>query len=44
MDGYHSFCVWLDKPSSTWRSSKYVNVEPGVLEKIINHLNVHQLA
>jgi hypothetical protein len=44
MDGYHSFCVWLDKPSSTWRSSKYVNVEPGVLEKIIDHLNVHQLA
>ena len=44
MDGYHSFCVWLDKPTSTWRSSKYINVEPGVLEKIIDHLNVHQLA
>lgn len=44
MDGYHSFCVWLDQPSSTWRSSKYISVEPGVLEKIINHLNVHKLA
>ncbi|WP_442591605.1 hypothetical protein ACSBL2_10295 [Pedobacter sp. AW31-3R] len=40
MDGYHSFCVWLDQPSSTWKSSKYVNVEPGVLEKIISYLNM----
>ncbi len=40
MDGYHSFCVWLDESSSTWKSSKYVNVEPGVLEKIINYLNM----
>lgn len=40
MDGYHSFCVWLDESSSTWKSSKYVNVEPGVLEKIINYLNI----
>lgn len=45
MDGYHSFCVWLDQPTSTWRSSKYVNVEPGVLEKIIGQLNsVHRTA
>jgi hypothetical protein len=44
MDGYHSFCVWLDKPSSTWRSSKYVNVEPSVLEKIISELTVQTTA
>jgi hypothetical protein len=44
MDGYHSFCVWLDKPSSTWRSSKYVNVETSVLEKIISELTVQTTA
>lgn len=44
VDGYHSFCIWLDQPSSTWRSSKYTNVEPGVLEKIISHLNRAHLA
>jgi len=44
VEGYHSFCVWLDKPSSTWRSSKYVNVEPGVLEKIISQLDVYKTA
>ena len=41
MDGYHSFCVWLDQPTSTWKSSKYTNIEPGVLEKIIGYLNVN---
>ena len=41
MDGYHSFCVWLDQPTSTWKSSKYTNIEPGVLEKIISYLNVN---
>ena len=44
VDGYHSFCVWLDKPSSTWRSSKYVNVEPCILEKIISQLNTYKTA
>jgi len=43
LDGYHSFCVWIDN-SSTWKSSKYTNVEPGVLDRIINHLSVHKLA
>ena len=44
MDGYHSFCIWMDQPSATWRSSKYINVEPGILEKIISQLDVHKLA
>ena len=43
LDGYHSFCVWIDN-SSTWKSSKYTNVEPGVLDRIISHLSVQKLA
>jgi len=37
VDGYHSFCVWLDS-TSTWRSSKYTSVEPTVLEQIISRI------
>lgn len=44
VEGYHSFCIWLDQPSSTWRSSRYTSVEPGILEKIINYLNSHKSA
>ena len=44
MEGYNSFCIWLDKPTSTWKFSKYINVEPGIVEKVINHLKVHQVA
>lgn len=43
LDGYHSFCVWLDS-SSTWRSSKYTSVEPGILEQIINRLSLSKSA
>ncbi|WP_432709464.1 hypothetical protein [Pedobacter sp.] len=39
MDGCHSFCIWLDG-NSTWKTSKYTNVEPGVLERILNSLNM----
>lgn len=38
LDGYHSFCVWLDA-SSTWRHSKNTSLAPGILEQIINRLN-----
>ena len=39
VDGYHSFCVWVDN-TSTWRTSKNAAVEPSVLEKIIGYLRV----
>ena len=42
VDGYHSFCVWIDA-SATWRSSKNTSVEPTVLQKIINELTVNKL-
>ncbi|WP_316789284.1 hypothetical protein [Pedobacter frigoris] len=38
LDGYHSFCVWLDS-SSTWRFSRHTSVEPGILEQIISKLS-----
>lgn len=41
IDGYHSFCVWLDASTSTWCSSKYTNIEPIVLDQIIEHLSVN---
>ncbi len=39
VDGYHSFCVWIDG-TSTWRSSRNVAVEPTILQKIISELTV----
>jgi hypothetical protein len=41
MEGYHSFCVWMDS-NSTWKTSKYTNVEPGVLENILDRLSSNQ--
>ncbi len=38
MEGYHSFCIWIDA-NSTWKTSKYTNVEPGILEKIFHRLS-----
>jgi len=38
LDGYHSFCVWLDA-NSTWHSSRYTGVEPRILDQIINKLS-----
>jgi hypothetical protein len=38
VDGYHSFCVWVDS-SSTWRSSKNAAIEPTVLQRIISELS-----
>ncbi len=38
MEGYHSFCVWMDS-NSTWKTSKYTNIEPSVLENILNRLS-----
>jgi hypothetical protein len=38
VDGYHSFCVWMDS-SSTWRTSKNAAVEPSVLQRILSELS-----
>jgi hypothetical protein len=38
LDGYHSFCVWLDS-SATWRFSRHTSVEPTILEQIVSRLS-----
>ncbi|WP_133574210.1 hypothetical protein [Pedobacter metabolipauper] len=38
VDGYHSFCVWLDA-SATWRTSRHTSVEPTILAQILNKLS-----
>ncbi|TCD01609.1 hypothetical protein [Pedobacter psychroterrae] len=39
LDGYHSFCVWLDG-SSTWHFSKNASIEPSILDQIISKLTL----
>jgi hypothetical protein len=39
VDGYHSFCVWIDS-SATWRTSKNAAVEPTILQRIISELSI----
>jgi len=41
VDGYHSFCVWIDN-SSTWRTSKNITLEPTVLQRIIAELSINK--
>ncbi|MES2829260.1 MAG: hypothetical protein V4687_13950 [Bacteroidota bacterium] len=38
VDGYHSFCVWIDA-TANWQSSRNASVEPSVLQRIINELS-----
>lgn len=35
LDGYHSFCVWLDDKSTKWHASKNAIIEAEALEEII---------
>jgi len=42
VDGYRSFCVWLDS-SSTWRFSKHTSLEPSALEQIISRITSTEL-
>jgi hypothetical protein len=39
IDGYHSFCIWLDASTSTWCFSKYTNIDRGILDQIIQNLS-----
>jgi len=42
LNGYHSFCVWLDS-SSTWRFSRNTGVERDVMDQIISRLTSSKL-
>ncbi|RYF92994.1 MAG: hypothetical protein EOO00_06685 [Chitinophagaceae bacterium] len=35
LEGYQSFSIWLDASKERWCASKYANIEPTVLEKIM---------
>ena len=39
LDGYHSFCVWLDG-SANWHFSKNASVEPSILAQIVSKLSL----
>ena len=39
LDGYHSFCVWLDDKNTKWYSSKNTIIEADALEEIIQRIS-----
>ena len=40
LDGYHSFCVWLDDKSATWRTSRHALIDPDALDQIIYKISL----
>ncbi|MCZ4243964.1 hypothetical protein [Pedobacter punctiformis] len=40
LDGYHSFCIWLDNKSSQWYASKNVAIERDAIYEIINRISL----
>lgn len=38
LEDYHSFCIWLDDKTTKWKSSKYFNLDPAVLNQIVDKL------
>lgn len=38
LEDCHSFCIWLDDKTSKWSSSKFTNLDAGVLDQIIDKL------
>ncbi|MGY3052184.1 hypothetical protein ACVWYG_000371 [Pedobacter sp. UYEF25] len=35
LDGYHSFCVWIDDKGTKWSASKNAMIDSDALEEII---------
>jgi hypothetical protein len=44
LEDCHSFCIWLDDKTAKWYSSKFTNLDPSVLDQIINKLGVQEEA
>ncbi|MGN8056541.1 hypothetical protein ACTJKN_09730 [Pedobacter sp. 22163] len=42
LDGYHSFCIWLDNKTETWCASKNVAIDPDAIDEIINRISIPQ--
>ncbi|MCX2474390.1 MULTISPECIES: hypothetical protein [Pedobacter] len=39
LDGYHSFCIWLDNKNEKWCASKNVAIDPDAIDEIINRIS-----
>ncbi|WP_129713842.1 hypothetical protein [Pedobacter sp. SYP-B3415] len=39
LEGYHSFCVWMDEKAEKWRSSKSIGIEAEAIDQIIDILH-----
>ena len=44
LDGYHSFCIWMDNKSSKWYASKNAVIEADAIDEIINRISLPQSA
>ena len=40
LDGYHSFCIWLDNKTEKWCASKNVVIEADALDEIISRISI----
>lgn len=40
LDGYHSFCIWLDDKTQKWCASKNALIERDAIDEIINSLSL----
>ncbi|RYE21577.1 MAG: hypothetical protein EOP51_15300 [Sphingobacteriales bacterium] len=41
LDGCQSFSIWLDDTKKSWQASKYANVSPQLMERIIQNLSTN---
>lgn len=41
LDGYHSFCIWLDDKSETWRTSKNTVLDSDAIDQIIYRISLN---
>ena len=42
LDGYHSFCIWLDNNSSTRRKSKHAFIDDDAIDQIIHKISLNE--
>ncbi len=42
LDGYHSFCIWMDNKSSKWYASKNAVIDADAIDEIINRISLPQ--
>lgn len=42
LDGYHSFCIWMDDKTSKWHASKNALIDPDALDEIINRVSLSE--